>query len=114
MISVNPEALKYGALCIGSLVLLCVFFILISPSPLAIQIKPLVLHSKLCLEQSRQDKNPMFALKHAVEGLTYIQMTRKLASDGKIQEITNMSPSDLEEIFQESILNITASTETPK
>jgi hypothetical protein len=48
---------------------------------------------------SRQDKTTMFALQHAVEGLTYIQMSRKLASDSKIQELTQISASDLEEIF---------------
>ena len=111
MISLPPEALKYAGLCVGSLVVLCIFFILISPPPLAVQIKPLVLHSKYCLDLSKQDKNSMFALQHAVEGLAYVQISRKLASDSKINELTNLSPSDLEEIFQQRILEITAPTE---
>jgi hypothetical protein len=51
------------------------------------------------MDMSKQDKNPMFALQHAVEGLTYIQMSRKLASDGKIQELTQITASALEEMF---------------
>jgi len=50
----------------------------------------------------------MFALQHAVEGLTYIQLSRKLASDGKIQELTLYSPSDLEEMFQARISELTS------
>jgi len=111
MIQVSPESLKYAGICLAGLIAICVFFIAISPSALSVQIKPLVLHSKQCLEFSRQDKNPMISLQHAVEGLAYIQMSRKLASDGKIQELTHLSPSDLEEIFQERILEITAPAE---
>jgi len=59
---------------------------------------------------SRQDKTTMFALQHAVEGLTYIQMSRKLASDSKIQELTQISASDLEEIFLTRIQELHSSS----
>jgi hypothetical protein len=108
---ITSEALRNASLCIGGLVILCVFFIAIAPTTNAVQIKPLVLHSKQCLDLSKQDKNPTFALQHAVEGLAYIQISRRLASDGKIQELTQLSPSDLEEIFQQRILEITTPTE---
>lgn len=66
------------------------------------------------MDMSKQDKNPMFALQHAVEGLTYIQMSRKLASDGKIQELTQISASVLEEMFLSRIneLHSTSSSKT--
>jgi hypothetical protein len=83
-----------------------VFFLLLQSHTLPIQIKPLIFHAKQCLEMSRQDTNPMFSLQHAVEGLTHIQIARKLASDGKIQELTLQSPSDLEELFQERISHL--------
>ena len=65
------------------------------------------------MDMSKQDKNPMFALQHAVEGLTYIQMSRKLASDGKIQELTQISASALEEIFLSRISELHAGTFDP-
>jgi hypothetical protein len=95
----SSDSLKYAGYCIGGLVCLCIFFVLIQTHSHPLQIKPLILHSKQCLDMSRQDKTTMFALQHAVEGLTYIQMSRKLASDSKIQELTQISASDLEEIF---------------
>jgi hypothetical protein len=61
------------------------------------------MHAKHCLDMSKQDSNPMFALQHAVEGLAHIQMSRKLASDSKIQELTSILPSEIETLFQERI-----------
>ena len=100
------ESLKYAGLCIIAVLSLSIFFLLLQSHKTPIQIKPLIHHAKQCLDMSRQDSNPLYALQHAVEGLTYIQMSRKLASDGKIQELTFYSPSDLEDLFQARILEL--------
>lgn len=104
----SQDSLKYAGLSILAILGLCVFFLVLQSHKLPIQIKPLIYHAKQCLEMSRQDSNAMFALQHAVEGLTHIQVARKLASDGKIQELTLQSPSDLEELFQARISELLA------
>ena len=107
------ESIKYAGYCIGGLLCLCIFFVLIQTHTSPLQIKPLILHSKRCLDMSRQDKNTLFALQHAVEGLAYIQMSRKLASDSKIQELTQISAFDLEEIFLTRIHELHGSVNGP-
>lgn len=107
--SISTETLKYASWCILGVTAVCIFFILLQHQTNPLQIKPLILHAKLCLDKSKQDTSPIFSLQHAAEGLAYIQVCRKLASDSKIQELTGTLPSTIEELFLEKISHVHSS-----
>jgi hypothetical protein len=99
----SPEA-RNALLCLGAVVAVCVLCTFATAFQAKGLSPSLLMQSSVSsLMQAKQDGDKLLALRHASEGMAYLLMARKLASDASIQLSTGLVASEVDLALETTI-----------
>ena len=91
-------------LCLGAVVLVCALCSLVTMFQKKGLSPSLLMQSSVkSLQQASQDGNKLLALRHASEGMAYLHMARRLASDASLQSLTGVVAAEVEVALEKLI-----------
>jgi hypothetical protein len=104
----HPEV-RNAVLCLGAVILVCAMCSMVTMFQAKGLTPSLLMQSSvLSLQQAKQDGDKLLALRHASEGMAYLHMARKLASDSSLQAATGLVAQELEAALEASIKHSSA------
>jgi hypothetical protein len=101
----NRNKIKLNAiLCIAGVAALCILaraFSNTNNSFLPLTPTYLLQQSVLYLNLAKQDNDLITACTHSAQGITYLTLARRLASDSSLEKQSKINPSELEKVLND-------------
>jgi hypothetical protein len=102
---IKGKTSRHALLCIGAVLALCIacaVFAKMGTSP-GLSAQNLMELAALSFRQCKQDSEWRFAHRHAAEGMAYLTMARKLASDSSLEALSGLVPMELDAALERKL-----------